>query len=238
MRSIIRSGLAAVLLTSNAVYATAERPSVSASFTRQGEIELKEFAKCVLSRHHATVIAYFQTFAQEDGHERQRSHVILDGGCIQSDMTLRAGVYLVAAALAEAEFKRDFAGQQAITTRDIKPLKQPAYTSQEKRLKEKEAKTDTEREALEATNNLWDAEMLQLRLGECIVREDAVNARLFLLSEDHSNDEKVVIDTMKPALTKCLSGFGTTRLNRTMLKDAVAINYVRLALAHSSEGKN
>ncbi|EQA96954.1 hypothetical protein FHS51_001302 [Sphingobium wenxiniae] len=68
------------------------------------------------------------------------------------------------------------------------------------------------------------------RYGECVVREDPIRARFWLLTPPDSPEETSRIDDLRPIFAHCLPE-GTMNFNRVTMRGTVAINYFRLANA-------
>ncbi len=66
------------------------------------------------------------------------------------------------------------------------------------------------------------------RFGECVVRRDPVNARLWLLTRPDEPEEVSRISALRAAFADCLAN-GTMRFSRSVMRGTVAINYYRLA---------
>lgn len=68
------------------------------------------------------------------------------------------------------------------------------------------------------------------QFGECVVRQNPVSARLWLLTRPDGAEEISRINALRPAFATCL-GKGTLNFEKFALRGAVAISYYRLAMA-------
>ena len=68
------------------------------------------------------------------------------------------------------------------------------------------------------------------RYGECVVRRDPNDSRLWVLTPPDSPDEDGRIDALRPFFGACLKD-GKVAFSKATLRGAVALNYYRLAHA-------
>ncbi len=118
---------------------------------------------------------------------------------------------------------------------DVAPLEHRPFPDKTKHaqelasLKSKWRREELEREFKSATVTAYLS-----RYGECVVRNDAANARLLLLSKEGAADESSAFAALQPTLAHCLPPNQTLRFSRIQLRGLIALNYVRLALASAA----
>jgi hypothetical protein len=69
------------------------------------------------------------------------------------------------------------------------------------------------------------------QMGECVVRTDPASSRALLDSKPLAPEEQRAIETLMPALGRCVDTSVTLELDRASLRGAIALNYLRLAKA-------
>ena len=70
-----------------------------------------------------------------------------------------------------------------------------------------------------------------LRIGDCLVRNDHVNARTLLRTKINGADENAAVKALVPALQGCVPKGRTLQIDKTGIRTGVAIAYYRLARA-------
>jgi len=68
-------------------------------------------------------------------------------------------------------------------------------------------------------------------LGECAVRRDPTGAKALLVAPIGSDEEKEAFKAFAPAMSRCIPTGKQVRLNRTVAKGSIAVNYYRLSAA-------
>lgn len=68
-------------------------------------------------------------------------------------------------------------------------------------------------------------------LGECAVRRDPASAKALLVAPIGTEEENAAFQAFAPAMSRCIPEGKQIRLNRTVTKGAVAVNYYRLTAA-------
>lgn len=130
----------------------------------------------------------------------------------------------------------DFANRGDTSFADRLPLAQPATVSAEKQAELlAKAKGSSKRKDLEQEFAKQNALAWLSRYGECVVRQDPVNSRYWLLTPPNIPEEASRIKALQPAFGACLSN-GTMKFNRIMMRGTVAVNYYRLAMATVVQG--
>ena len=193
-----------------------------------------DYAACVVREHHASASEAILATASNEailGHFPQ----IIDSDCLTStagdDVDMRFPDDSYRFALADALVNVDFVSKGEASFADRLPLAQPVVVSQEAQA-ELIAKTKSGRKRKDLQEEFTKSRILGwiARYGECVVRQDPVNARYWLLTRPDTPEETSRIKAMQPAFGLCL-GSGTMKFNRITMRGTVAINYYRLAMA-------
>lgn len=69
------------------------------------------------------------------------------------------------------------------------------------------------------------------KMGECVVRSDPAGSRAILESDPASPAERRAIQSLMPALQRCVEKSQTLEFDRASLRGAIALNFLRLAKA-------
>ena len=193
-----------------------------------------DYAACVVRKHHAKASeAILATASNQD--ILGRLSQIIDSDCLVSaagygvDMRFPNDSYKFA--LADALVNADFSGNGEVSFADRLPLAQPPTLSPEEQA-QRLAKTKSARTRKDMQDGFAksDAFAWVARYGECVVRQDPVNAHYWLLTRPDTPEETSRIKALQPAFGACL-GSGTMKFNRITMRGTVAINYYRLASA-------
>lgn len=92
----------------------------------------------------------------------------------------------------------------------------------------------SKRDALSKMQQGDEALMWLAYFGECVVRRDPANTRLWLFSRSRSSEEATILQTLNPSFGACLTDGRTLTFGREVLRGAIAINFYRLAIANSA----
>jgi len=74
------------------------------------------------------------------------------------------------------------------------------------------------------------------KIGDCVVRTDTERSQRLLLSPIDSSQESSSFEALKMVIGKCLPSGQSFRLDKALLRGAVAFNFYRLAKAASVNG--
>ena len=88
-----------------------------------------------------------------------------------------------------------------------------------------------EMKALDEKRLRDQATLILYRFGDCAVRSDPQDARTLLLTPAGSAAEGTAFQSITPSLGVCLEKGAQIKLNRTMLRGALAFSYYSLAHA-------
>lgn len=202
---------------------------------------ITEYAKCMVRYHHADARALILSDVPNNRLERDFGSIytprplasvqecerlfIRDGVAFQLQPDTFRG------ALAQALVQHDVPQADAANFADRAPLSHwtvPAVADGAA------GKTSTQRRALgEEIGRAWLA-----RYGECLVRGNARASHGWILAKPGSAEEKAAVAELNPVFAGCLAQGETMTFGTAVLRDAVAINYYRLAMAApvSSDG--
>lgn len=131
--------------------------------------------------------------------------------------------------LAQALFNRDLAKLPAPTLTEVaqlshRPMPDPLDPA---KLPTDAKKADEVRASLANKSVAYLADML----GECSVRRDPAGAKALLVAPIGSDQEKEAFKAFAPAMSHCIPTGKQVRLNRTVTKGSIAVNYYRLSAA-------
>ena len=231
MRAAILTILALVVI------AVGSRPVFAADNAKErAEIRKTVFryATCVVKRHHMQASDAILATAGNSEIMKRFSQIV-DPACLDNsaadnvDMRFSNDSYQYA--VADALVNADFATYGDQSFADRLPLAQPVVISADRRA-ERLAKAKSDRQH---KNILEDIEEEKARAwlagyGECVVRQDPVNTRYWLLTPPETPQEILRIKASQPALNACAAE-GTLKFNRYTMRGTIAVNYYRLAMA-------
>ena len=231
-RLLLTVMLSAGSLLSVPVAAKEERPKVASVDDRR---TLSLYAQCILNRHRSVIIEYVGTAGFSESSDPKRAKSLSDTYCLQSAnlaaSEMKIGAVTFTYALASAIFRETFAQRPPLDVANIPALSQPTYPDPRTRdVAIAAASSEARRQKIVADFDALSGTVLQMRLGECVVRQDVAGAQALLNAEERSPNERVRLDALVPALSVCLTGLDTVRFNRTMLRGAIGLAYARLGL--------
>ena len=237
---------ATLVISTLVVAATLSRPSLAADNAKE-QAELRKttlkYAACVVKRHHVQASEAILATAGNDEIMKKFSEII-DSDCL--DTVTGGGIYIrfptdtYQYSLADALVNADFAAHGETSFASRLPLAQPAFLSVDDQTAYL-AKTKSGRKRKEMSEDFGkqNARTWLSRYGECVVREDPINTRYWLLTPPETPEETSRIKALQSVFGICL-GEGTLKFNRISMRGTVAINYYRLAMAtpQPSTGKS
>lgn len=222
--------IAATVTAVNAGWAAAA--AVSAREEQAARKITYGYARCVVRHHHA--LAAKAILADEGNGTIMHDYAaLIDSGCLAltaGGVKVTFGGDLYRYALADALVNLDFAAAGPTDLSDRPPLPHLFSPSNEEyetavaNARGKRAKAEVRSSLDQRRDIVWLS-----RYGECVVRADPADARLWLLTPPGIPAEAGRIDALKPAFSQCLTG--TLTFNRTTMRGTVALNYYRLAMA-------
>ena len=193
-----------------------------------------KYATCVVRAHHDKASDAILSTASNGTITGQYRQVI-DSDCLRNTagpgVDMRFPKDTLRYALADALVNADFAAHGDVSFANRLPLAQPEIISPEDEAKaiaaaRRQRQRDEIKNGVETSNALaWLS-----RYGECIARQDPVNARYWLLTPPETPEETSRINALRPAFGACLDK-GTVKLTRSVVRGIVAVNYYRLAMA-------
>lgn len=128
-------------------------------------------------------------------------------------------------ALAEAIFRKRYRETHLLDLATVQPLSQ-GIANYKWQYSGRLTKQELEEDAAEQRAGLYLA-----FLGECVVRADPEGSRNLLLSEVFTPPEDSAFATLTSSLQSCVDKSREVQIDRTNLRGAIALEYVRLALA-------
>lgn len=164
---------------------------------------------------------------------RDKTPGVVRRGCMGADVpgmgylwgVLYAGdLYLYA--IAEAVMRHDKTLDRAVDFANTPSLSHREPFVDEAKIKGPYAARVIEREQERET-----AQAFLSRYGECVVRNATPQTAAALRAEPGSSDEKAAFGALQPILGACMKGAAQMKIGKPALRDALALNYYRLAAA-------
>ena len=221
--------LALVASTAMPLAAHAESPKEVA---RTRKLAL-DYGKCVVKGHHEKASEAILSAANNKQITGKLNELISSDclGSLAGDVSMRFPKDTFKYALADALVNADFASAGPATFDDRLPLAQPyGITPEDAAAQLAKARNDRQRKAVQADIDAARALAWFSGFGECVSRRDPVATRYWLLTPSDIPEENTRIKALQPAFGACLQQ-GTMKLNRSVMRGTVAINYYRLAMA-------
>lgn len=194
---------------------------------------MHDYAKCVVRKR--PKLASEAILADVDnGVLQQRYSQLIDPDCmgrVGGSITMSFSGDLYRYALADALINAEFATEGPKSLSDRLPLAhvpmpdQDALSARLATTRSKARKAELQEGFDSQAATAWSS-----RYGECIVRAEPENVRLWILTPPDIPEELSRINALRKAFSQCLLG-GTLRFNRVVMRGLVALNYYRLAKA-------
>jgi hypothetical protein len=190
-----------------------------------------DYARCMVKREHDRAAKILLDNADNQTIEREYSRVI-DGGCLRMDVDkIEFDDDLYRYALADALVGAEFAVTGPTDFSDRPPLAHlapPAQADIDAALAK--VKPGKKRDALMRGFEAQRVVAGLSQYGECVVRADPTNTRLWILTNPGSPEEAERIDALRHTFGICLKD-GKVAFSKATLRGTVALNYYRLAHA-------
>lgn len=211
--------------------------SASAADTRKTNAAnrkaMHEYAACVIKTNRARASEAILANADNSTITRRYSS-LMDGDCLgrtagEVQMSFEGDLYRYA--LADALVNAASVARSESTFADRLPLAHlPMPERSALNAELAKAKSRRQRERAQSSFDRQNIISWMSHYGECVVREDPVKARLWILTPPGGSEETSRINELRPAFSACL-GNGTVKFDRINMRGTVAINYYRLAMA-------
>ena len=193
-----------------------------------------DYAKCVVRLRHDRTAEAILSNADNDTIQKRYSDLIIEecaATAAGDGVEMRFGVDLFRYALADALVNADFSstGESDFSNRlPLAHIATPSQSEFDTYLLGVKSKRQREAAKVEFDKRVGVAWLS--RFGECVVRQDPVKSRLWLLTPTGAAEESSRINDLRPTFAICL-GQGSARFNRITMRGTVALNYYRLAKA-------
>ena len=192
------------------------------------------YAKCVVKERHDRASEAILSNVDNGTILRKYSDLIREDclvNAVGGGAEMQFGGDLYRYALADALVSADFAKTSDTDFSNRLPLAHTAMPSQSE-LDKYLASVKSKRKREEAQANFdKQASIAWLsRFGECVVRQNPIKARMWLLTPTDIAEETSRISDLRSAFNDCLDN-GTVKFNRVIIRGTVALNYYRLAKA-------
>lgn len=226
--------LAGLWLAASCAAQAAPKPAFSEGETRRITYD---YARCVVNRSPAqarkVILANLDNSTIINKHgDLISSECLVDvakTGVLGVEMRMPGDTFRFA--LADALFSLDLRGSVPVDVKSAAPLQHRVFDENE--FKPKPGKTFSKRRAEKAREDRDNslASAFLATFGECVVRSDSNSAHALLMTVPSSPEEREAFTALKPAFGGCLTNGGRFKVDRMMMRGAVAHNYYRLALA-------
>jgi len=219
-------------------------PRVGSRIPQKAETASREFTRDTI-RHFADCVVKRQPkLAREFVLDRStlqfgnRYYPLADSYCLglQSDpfydeIALKMGGDTMKFALAEALLQSEFAKMDPANFTTVAPLVLPALEEKNYQPETNRSYTPEELKKLDENRRRDLLTLVEYRFGECVGRADPEGSRTFLQAMAESDAEGVALQALMPALSSCVEKGAQFKLDRTVLRGAVALAYYSLAHA-------
>jgi len=219
-------------------------PRVGSRIPQKAETASREFTRDTI-RHFADCVVKRQPkLAREFVLDRStlqfgnRYYPLADSYCLglQSDpfydeIALKMGGDTMKFALAEALLQSEFAKIDPANFTTVAPLVLPALEEKNYQPETNRSYTPEELKKLDENRRRDLLTLVEYRFGECVGRADPEGSRTFLQAMAESDAEGVALQALMPALSSCVEKGAQFKLDRTVLRGAVALAYYSLAHA-------
>lgn len=197
---------------------------------------IRHFAECVVKRQPKLASEFvLDRSALPIGN---RYYPLADGYClgIQSapyydEIALKMGGDTMRFALAEALLQPEIARIDPANFASAAPLVLPALQEKNYQPETNRSYTPEELKRLDEDRRRDLLTLVEYRFGECVGRADPQGSRTFLQATAESDAEWVALQALVPALSSCVEKGAQFKLDRTVLRGALALAYYNLAHA-------
>lgn len=210
-----------------------EAETASRAFTRD---TIRHFAECVVKRQPklASEFVLDRTTLQVGN----RYYPLADSYCLglqsapyYDEIALKMGGDTMRFALAEALLQPDLARIDPADLAKAAPLVLPAVQEKNYQPEMNRSYTPDELKKLDESRRRDLLTLVEYRFGECVGRADPQGSRTFLQAMAESDAEGVALQALMPALSSCVEKGAQFKLDRTVLRGALALAYYNLAHA-------
>ena len=161
---------------------------------------------------------------------------LIDGDCLVKVANSRNSIGLhlpgemLRYSIADALVAKDLASPELTDLERVAPLRHLSVED----LQFAAGRKPRSAEAQQSAIDLREGEIFMSKFGECVVRADPLHAHQFLRASVATAEESSALKLLAGALTKCAPGGASFKVNRTMMRGTIAVNYYRLATAPRS----
>ena len=219
-------------------------PRVGSRIPQKPETASRQFTQDTVRRFAECVVKRQQKLASEFVLDRTtlqfeiRYYPLADSYCLglQSDphydeIGLKIGGDMMRFALAEALLQTELARIDPASFASAAPLVQPAVNEKDYQPQTNRSYTAEELKKFDEDRRRDLLTLVEYRFGECVGRADPQGSRTFLQAVPDSNAEGAALQGLMPALGGCVEKGAQFKLDRTVLRGALALAYYNLAHA-------
>jgi hypothetical protein len=194
---------------------------------------ITHFGECVVRKHHDQAKSYLLSVSSFAAENIQNDVNLFDRKCYSDSFEGNAGVSFVTdmyrSSVANALVKADFAVKNPGNLADRLPLVHPSVPTWTDIAKVSDV---TKRAQLKAGFARLSEEADLSRIGECMVRANSADARLWLLTVPGGAEDVSRSKALAPVFEICSKQASVVHyFNRELVRGPVAVNYYRLAYA-------
>ena len=206
----------------------------------QVRLVLAKYAACVVKRQRSLAAQF--VLDRTSLRFRRKYQSLADGNCLVdatgeyfTDVRMGVGMGLtedlMRFALADALLQGEIATIDPAQLPKTIPLQIPLLSTADYEPKVGRQYSAEEMKALDGKRQKDQASLILYRFGDCAVRTDPQGARALLLTPTGSAAEGTALQSITSSLGACLEKGAQIKLNRTMLRGALAFSYYSLAHA-------
>ena len=187
------------------------------------------YGACVVRRNHADSVRLIAD-GVDNSVVMKKYPKLIDGDCLVKAANPKSGIGMqlpgdmLRYAIADALVARDLATSELTDLDRVAPLRHPV-------LEPTLMPESISPEAKETKIALRKAEIFMSTFGECVVRADPQHALKLLRTKVATVEEAAALTPLAGAFGKCAPGGASFKVNRTMMRGTIAVNYYRLAVA-------
>jgi hypothetical protein len=200
---------------------------------------LAEYASCVVKKQRVLASQFVLDRTTLQFEKKYRA--LGDGNClVEATGTYFAEVGLSLSgdtmrfALAEALLRDEIGGIDPARLSQAAELQIPLLSNADYEPKSGRQYRSDELKALDENRQRDQTTLIKYRFGDCAVRSNPQGARVLLQTAANSGAEAAAIQAIMPALGGCLEKGAQIKLNRSVLRGALAFSYYSLAHARAA----
>ncbi len=195
------------------------------------------YGECIIKKRRAAAQQFVLKPDMDEREYRGYAQRVTDVYCLfaaakpESSIEMKFPGDTMRYALADALVKREFQGAPLPSIKDAAPLAQLRIDDAVYGPPPGKELTKAQLEELAEKRTKWQVVAYAAGLGECVVRAEPNKSYELLMARLNSAEEGAAFQALGPALSQCVTAGQKIRLNKTLVRGTVALNYYRLAHA-------